>query len=95
MNPKEFVERWVEGIHNINPTQQLHAKMIMYLGGAIGLFLALLTLIARSVWYFTVFLIFMIGLQYVEFIGARQKWKAACMIEKEFKEEKNEIKKTI
>ena len=84
---------FVEGMKNLTPCQQLHAKMVSYAGGAIGLVLALITMFFRGLWYFSIFMFFMIVLQVVEFIGARQRYVQALKIQKniEMRERLNEI----
>lgn len=83
MNPNQFLKRWIQGMKDITPIQALHAKTICYLGGSIGLTLALLTMIITKIYYFSVFLIFMIALQIIEFLTTRKAWREACKAQDE------------
>lgn len=65
-----------ESMMNMSPEQQLHAKAVGHLGGCIGLVLAMITMIWKGMWWFTVFLAFMTWLQWIEYIGATQRYKA-------------------
>ena len=93
MNPNEFMKRWIEGMKNLTPAQQLHGKLVGTIGGVVGLILALITLIIRKQWGFSVFIFFMIWIQVITLIGMRQQYKATVMLQEEL--EKNEVKEMI
>lgn len=95
MNAKEFLSRWIEGMKNITPVQQLQIKTSAYFGGMIGLVFATVTLILYGTWNFTIFLIFMIVIQYVEWVGARQQYRNALMIEAQIKANEEKIKEMM
>lgn len=76
MNPKQFMRRWIEGIKNITPAQQLHAEMMGYIGNIVGMLFALIFLLYNGMWYFTIFLLFTTFLQVIAYISTRQKYEA-------------------
>ena len=83
MNPAEFMRRWIKGIKDITPAQQLNAQMLGFAGGAVGLALALGVFIYRLIFIrfdllqlgFAIFVLFLIWMQIIQFIGTRQKCK--------------------
>lgn len=84
MNPIEFMQRWSKGIRTLGPEELLKAKMTGHIGAAIGLVLAIINLWFRDVKSFTVFLIFMIWLQVVEYLSAKKKFiNIKCLSELE------------
>jgi len=95
MNPKEFLRRWIEGIKNLNQTQQLYARLWLFGGGAFGLTLAMITLLMRKSWGFSIFLFCMVGLQILSFIGTRQQYLAIKEIEEEMKPVEKETDKLL
>lgn len=80
MNPTSFTKRWIQGIKDLTPAQQLHAKMVMFGGGAVGLSIAFIQLLMRGSWGFAIFIFFMVGLQIVSFIGTRQQYKTTLKV---------------
>jgi len=74
MNPQEFTSRWIEGIKNITPLQQLKAKCTGTIGSIIGLLLAGVVMTIRGMWYFLLFMFFIIFLQIIQYIGLRQQY---------------------
>ena len=83
MNPNEFMRRWIEGMKNLTPTQQLHGRMIGTVGGIVGLTLALITLLYRRTWGFSIFIFFVIWIQVISYIGIRQQYIATQKIQEE------------
>jgi len=81
-----YYKRWKEGMKNITPLQQLHAKMVGHYGGALGLCLATVVMLWKGVWYFGVFLFFMIWLQAWEALGAKQRYGNALEMQKRMEE---------
>ena len=82
MNPKEFFKRWKQGMKELTMQQQLKAKINGHLGAMIGLSIALVALIYRTITNFnyiqlgfSIFVFFIIWLQRVEYIGTKQKLK--------------------
>lgn len=73
MNLKNFFKRWKQGILDMTVEQQLKNKMILFIGGAIGMLLATITFIIRRSWGFSIFLFCMVGFQLISFIGVRQQ----------------------
>ncbi len=53
--------------------QQLKNKIIGLLGGIVGLILALIVMIMRKQWGFSIFVFFVIWIQFINFIGTRQQ----------------------
>lgn len=90
MKPNEFMRRWIDGMTNLTPVQQLQIKKNAYLGGMFGLIFATVTLILYGTWNFTIFLIFMIVIQYVEWVGARKMYLNALEIEYTIQQQKME-----
>ena len=72
---KTKFQRFKEGLRELTPTQLLHAKMVGHIGAVIGLFLAMITMFIRGVYYFLVFLFFICWLQAVEYKKTRQQWE--------------------
>ena len=95
MNPNSLINRWLEGMKNLTPAQQLHGKMVGHIGGAIGLVLAMVVLVFQGMWSFSIFLFFMIWLQVFEFIGVRQRWKMMCDMQPVIDAQKENFKKIM
>ena len=53
--------------------QQIKQKIIGTLGGIVGLILALITMIYRKMWGFSIFIFFIIWIQFIGYISARQQ----------------------
>ncbi len=60
----------------LTPVQLLNAKVTGHFWGTIGLILALIIMIYRGIWYFSIFILAMTWLQWHEYRGAKQKYKA-------------------
>ena len=73
MNSKNFFHRWKEGILNLPIEKQLKGKLIGIIGGIVGLILALIVMIIRKQWGFSIFIFFIIWLQFITYIGTRQQ----------------------
>ena len=73
MNSKNFFHRWKEGILDMTIEQQLKGKIIGSIGGIVGLILALITMIYRKMWGFGIFIFFIIWIQFIGYISARQQ----------------------
>ena len=54
--------------------QQLKNKIIGLLGGIVGLILALIVMIMRKQWGFSIFVFFITWIQFINFIGTRQQY---------------------
>ena len=72
MNLKNFFSRWKQGILDMTIEQQLKNKIIGTLGGIVGLILALTLMIYRKQWGFSIFIFFIIWLQFISYISIRQ-----------------------
>ena len=68
-------QRWKQGMKDITPAQQLHAKMVGHLWAAIGLIMALVVMFYRGIWYFAIVILATIWLQWWEYKGARQQYE--------------------
>lgn len=90
MKPKEFYQRWREGIRNLTPQQQLYAKMQGHLWAVIGLILGLVVLLYRRIWYFSIFLLALIWLQAWEYLGTKQRYEATKQIMESIENPKKE-----
>ncbi len=73
MNSKNFFRRWKQGILDMTIEQQLKNKIIGLLGGIVGLILALIVMIMRKQWGFSIFVFFVIWIHFINFIGTRQQ----------------------
>ena len=73
MNTKEFFKRWKEGILNLSPTQQIKGKLIGIVGGIVGLIIALIIMVIKKQWGFSIFVFFIIWLQFMSYISTRQQ----------------------
>ena len=69
-----FFKRWKQGILDMTVEQQLKGKMIGLLGGIVGLILALIIMVIREQWGFSIFIFFIIWIQFIGFIGTRQQY---------------------
>lgn len=83
MNLKNFFKRWIKGMKELTPVQQLKAKCIGIVGCTIGLILALIVMIIRKVWYIIIVMFFLIFLQIIQYIGTWQQLKQTQEILKE------------
>ena len=91
MNPKEFIRRWIKGMKELTPEQQLKGKLIGNGGAIIGLILATTVMLVRGMWYLSVLLFFLIWLQVIAFIGTRQQYKATADIMREIENTNQDI----
>ena len=73
MNSKNFFHRWKQGILDMTIEQQLKNKIIGTLGGIVGLILALIVMIYRKQWGFSIFIFCVIWIQFIGYIGMRQQ----------------------
>ena len=85
MQPKEFIQRWIQGMKNLTPAQQLHAQMLGYIGNIFGILFAGVFLVLKGFWYFLIFIGFTCFLQLIAYIEARQKYYAILEFEKTMK----------
>ena len=74
-------QRWRQGMKEITPAQQLHAKMVGHLWAAVGLILALVVMLYKGIWYFGVFLAAMIWMQWWQYKGTKQQYKEVKKIQ--------------
>lgn len=94
MNPKQFFKRWIEGIKNITPLQQLSAELLGIRGNIFGMIFAMAFLLYNGMWFFIIFMIFTTFLQVVGYIGTKQKYetmKALLEPDKTAKEESEDL----
>lgn len=70
---KGFFKRWKQGILDMTVEQQLKNKIIGILGGIFGLILALIAMIYRKMWGFSIFIFFIIWIQFISYISTRQQ----------------------
>jgi len=56
--------------------------MIGHLGNFVGLLMALVVLLLRKTWFFSVVLIFTAYIEFINFLGTRQQYIQAMNIEK-------------
>ena len=70
---KGFFKRWKQGILDMTIEQQLKNKMIGSIGGIVGLILAMIMMVYRKMWGFSIFLFFIIWIQFIGFISTRQQ----------------------
>lgn len=83
MNPQEFTKRWIEGMKNLTPSQQLQAKMYGNIGAVLGLVIALVAMFIQGIWYWIVFLIFITFLQALELYKVSQQLTETRKFERE------------
>jgi predicted tellurium resistance membrane protein TerC len=92
MNLKRLTFKNVkEGLLNLTPEQQLKGKMIGLIGGIVGLILAMFTFIYTKRWGFTIFIFFLIWLQFIQFIGTRQQYIQTKEIFREINTQQQDI----
>ena len=88
MNPQEFMSKWIEGIKNTTPLQQLHAKMIGNIGALIGMCLAFIVItFYQKMWWWGIFLFFMVWLQFYQYISSRQQYMTAMKVMEEIEKQ--------
>ncbi|GAI92050.1 unnamed protein product [marine sediment metagenome] len=91
MNLKNFFHRWKEGILNLSVEKQLKGKLIGIVGGIVGLILALITMIYKRMWGFSIFVFFIIWLQFITYISTRQQFIATKEMMKEINPQQQDI----
>ncbi len=74
MNLKTFFKKWKEGILTLSQEKQLKAKLIGLIGGIFGLTLALISMVYRGVWGFSIFVFFIIWIQVIAYISTNQQY---------------------
>jgi predicted tellurium resistance membrane protein TerC len=91
--------RFKEGLKNLTPLQQLNAKAMGSLWGAIGLVIAVIGMVYSITLNFTltqlgfiIFVVFLIYMQLVQYIGIKQQIEAVKKIEEELKRLDEELK---
>ena len=91
MNLKNFFRKWKQGILDMTIEQQLKNKIIGILGGIVGLTLALILMIYRKQWGFSIFVFFIIWIQFISFISTRQQLKSTKEMMKGLETKKEDI----
>ena len=91
MNSKNFFHRWKEGILNLPIEKQLEGKLIGIIGGIVGLILALIMMIYRKMWGFSIFVFFIIWIQFIGYISTRQQMIATKEMLKEVNFQQQDI----
>jgi len=71
----EAYNRWKNALTRLSPAQYAHAKVTAYFWGTIGLIIGMIIMLLKSTWYFTIFLLAMIYLQFTEFRKAKQDYR--------------------
>lgn len=81
---KNKLERWKKvlknpkllkkAMMNISPEQQLKSNLIGIRGNIIGLFIAWIFLWIKGLWFFSISMFFIIFLQFIAYVGARQQF---------------------
>ncbi len=90
--PKEgFFKRWKQGILDMTVEQQLKNKIIGTLGGIVGLIIALILMIIRRQWGFSIFVFFIIWIQFISYISTRQQLIQAKEIMKGLETQQQDI----
>ena len=74
MSTTNLFKRWKQGMLDLSIIQQLKGKMIGYIGGIIGLILALIAMVYRKQWGFSIFVFFIIWIQWITYVGTRQQY---------------------
>lgn len=91
MKNKGFFKRWKQGILDMSIEQQLKNKIIGIFGGITGLILALIMMIYRKMWGFSIFIFFIIWIQFIGFISTRQQLISTREMFKGLEPEKQDI----
>ncbi|KKN27604.1 hypothetical protein LCGC14_0862910 [marine sediment metagenome] len=86
-----FFKRWKQGILDMTIEQQLKNKIIGILGGMVGLTLALIIIVYRKQWGFSIFVFFIIWIQFISFISTRQQYIATKEMLKGLEPQKQDI----
>ncbi len=73
MKTKNFFKRWKDGILGLSVEQQLKGKMVGIIGGIVGLILALIIMVIRKQWGFSIFVFFIMWIQFIAYISTRQQ----------------------
>lgn len=89
MNIKEFFRRWKQGILTLPPSQQLKAKITGIKGAVFGMILGFGIMAYQGNYWFLVLGFFLVWLQVIEYIGTKQQYENAVIMEKELKGDKN------
>lgn len=90
---KNKAERWKkvlknpkllkEVLFNISPEQQLRSQLVCYRGNMFGLAFAWFFLILKGLWFFSISMFFVIGLQLIGYIGVRKQYLQAQQMKQE------------
>ena len=91
MKKEGFFKRWKQGMLDMTVEQQLNNKIIGLLGGIVGLILALIVMIMRKQWGFSIFVFFIIWIQFINFIGTRQQYLSTKEMMKGLEAEQQDI----
>lgn len=84
MNPKEFIQRWKKGMMELSEEQRLKATRNGHLWAVIGGLIGFAFMLYKQMWFFTVFILAIIYLQWIQYRVVRQQLKG-------FKELQDEI----
>jgi len=85
---KTTLQRWKQGMRELTPEQLLKAKATGHLYGTIGLIIGMAVLFYRGIWYFGLFLLAMIWLQWHEYRGAKQRYDELVQMMKDVEKAK-------
>lgn len=74
MTPKEFFTRWINGMKNLSPAQQVHAKIVASYGNIIGIIIAWVFLWFRGFWFFSFSMFFIVIILAIDLIALHQQY---------------------
>ena len=82
---KTKFKKFIEGMKNLTPAQQLHGQLAGHIGTIVGIIFAWVAMLFYHMWYFSIVMFFAIWLSVISYIGTRQKYVQVCKMMDEIK----------
>jgi hypothetical protein len=92
MNPKQFMDRWIDGMKNLSPRRQLEVSIAFSWGNLFGFFGGFLTMLVWMIgtkdykfWWTVLVLFLAFGATWNSMIGMYQQKRAIDQVEEQLK----------
>ena len=89
MNPKEFMRRWKKGIMELSEEQRMKAKRNGHFWAVIGGFIGFGFMLYKGIWFFSIFIMAIVYLQWIEYRITRQQLKGFQEMQQEIQDVEN------
>ena len=83
MTPKEFMQRWKKGIMELSEEQRMKATRNGHLWAVIGGLIGFGFMLYKQIWFFSIFIMAIIYLQWIQYRVVRQQLKGFTEMQEE------------